>query len=131
MDVSSYIGIKFVDGGRDKASGLDCWGLVLAVYADLGVTLRDYAISCFDTLTVSELMESRSGADWIRLDKPEAPCLAAMRFDLKHPTLVNHVGVYVGDNQILQAIEKTGVVLTGIKDIRFASRIEGYYRWNG
>lgn len=28
MDVSKYLGLPFVDGGRDPAVGLDCWGLV-------------------------------------------------------------------------------------------------------
>ena len=40
--VNDYVGVPYVENGRDRA-GWDCWGVVLAVYRDrLGVELPDW-----------------------------------------------------------------------------------------
>lgn len=56
---AGYIGIPFVDHGRDRA-GLDCWGLVRLVYAEhRGIELPawDYA-SCTDTARTAPVVDA-------------------------------------------------------------------------
>jgi hypothetical protein len=33
--VDKYVGIPYVDNGRDPAVGLDCWGFVISIIKDL------------------------------------------------------------------------------------------------
>lgn len=128
--VTNYLGLPFRDGGRGP-DAYDCWGLVKAVYRDFGLEVKDYIVSCWDTLAISDAMTDRSSGCWVKIDEPMPPCVVTMRIDVRHPGLVNHVGIYIGCGRYLQALEKTGVVITRLDDIKFKRCIEGFYRWNG
>jgi len=39
---AKYIGVPFKEHGRDIKDGLDCYGLVILLYKDLGYQLDDY-----------------------------------------------------------------------------------------
>lgn len=39
--VNDYLQIPWLEGGREPQTGVDCWGLVLLVYADRGIGLVD------------------------------------------------------------------------------------------
>ena len=81
-----YLGIPYVWGGTDPATGLDCSGLVQRVYRDLGVELP------------------RVSGEQARVGQA-VPDLAAARpgdiLAFGHP--VHHVGIYVGDGQMIDA----------------------------
>jgi cell wall-associated NlpC family hydrolase len=97
-----YLGVPYVWGGASP-SGFDCSGLVMYVYAQVGISLPHYTV-----------------AQW---DYPNA--VSVPRADLEPGDLVffaglGHVGIYVGNGQFIHA-PHTGDV------VRIDSLSEGWY----
>lgn len=42
IDYDDLIGIPFINGGRDRNKGFDCYGLVMEVYRRCGIALPEY-----------------------------------------------------------------------------------------
>jgi hypothetical protein len=85
-DAKHYLGVPYVWGGTDPATGLDCSGLVQRVYADLGIMLprvsRDQARA---GTAVASIAQAQPG-DIVAFGSP-----------------VDHVGIYVGDGKMIAA----------------------------
>ena len=88
-----YLGVPYVWGGTDPATGLDCSGLVQQVYEDLGVTLprvsRDQAKA---GTAVSSMAQAQPG-DLLAFGSP-----------------VDHIGIYAGDGKMIIAPRRGDVV---------------------
>lgn len=82
-----YLGVPYVWGGTDPASGLDCSGLVQRVYADLGIDLprvsRDQAKA---GRAVTGGLAAAQPGDVLAFGQP-----------------VHHVGIYLGNGMMLDA----------------------------
>lgn len=92
-DARKYLGIKYVYGSNDPAHGLDCSGLVQTVYKDLGVKLPRVAADQAKMGTkVNSLAEAKPG-DLVAFGSP-----------------VDHIGIYIGNNQMIVA-PHTGTVV--------------------
>ncbi len=85
-DAKRYLGVPYVWGGTDPATGLDCSGLVQRVYKDLGISLprvsQDQAKS---GTPVASLADARPGD------------LLVFRKD------ASHIAIYAGNNQMVEA----------------------------
>ncbi|PPK66482.1 transglycosylase SLT domain-containing protein [Actinokineospora auranticolor] len=83
-----YLGVPYVWGGTNPATGLDCSGLVQQVYSDLGVDLprvsRDQAKQ---GTAVASLDQAKPG-DLVAFGSP-----------------VHHIGIYLGNGQMIHAPE--------------------------
>lgn len=85
-DASTYLGVPYVLGGTNPATGLDCSGLVQRVYADLGYQLP------------------RVASDQANSGTPVASLAQAQPGDLvAFGTPVHHIGIYVGDGKMIDA----------------------------
>ncbi|MFF5295623.1 transglycosylase SLT domain-containing protein [Paractinoplanes globisporus] len=85
-----YLGLPYVFGSTDANKGLDCSALVQRTYADLGIQLpRNSWEQAKAGQPVASLAEAKPG-DILAFGSP-----------------VHHVGIYLGDNQMIAA-PKTG-----------------------
>jgi cell wall-associated NlpC family hydrolase len=92
-DAKRYLGVPYVWGGTDPATGLDCSGLVQRVYKDLGIDVP------------------RVADDQARAGRPVASLAEARPGDLvAFGTPVDHIGIYAGNNTMVVA-PKTGDVV--------------------
>jgi cell wall-associated NlpC family hydrolase len=107
--IRGYIGIPFIDGGRDM-TGCDCWGLIRLVYRlEAGIELPSYGeIAAADLLAVARSMRDDAFADpWRRVtDEPRRPMDVVLMRRLgdggKAPV---HVGIMVDPKRMLHIVE--------------------------
>lgn len=125
IDCTELLGIPFVDKGRDRNTGLDCYGLVKEVYKLGGLNIAEYDDILSDTLTCGECLTNKH---WQRIEQPKEPCLVCIRLGAPRG-VVNHVGVYIGDNRFIHTRIKKGVVIDRLDSPAWRGLIEGYYAY--
>jgi cell wall-associated NlpC family hydrolase len=94
-----YLGVPYVWGGASP-SGFDCSGLVMYVYAQLGISLPHYTVAQWAATSHISLSQALPG-------------------DLVFFDGLGHVGIYLGNNQFVHA-PHTGTVVQ-------VSSLSGYY----
>lgn len=119
-----------MDRGRE-ITGCDCWGLVKIWFTnEMGMDLPDFDVSAIDRDLVAHTIDSeRHTEHWSAVYPPDNGDVVAMSTNMHHPGMVNHVGVYIGNGQILHTTEKTGSMIVRSNNVIWARRIVGYYRW--
>lgn len=122
------IGTRFVNGGRDRRTGLDCWGLVMEVYRYYGIELPDFVVDAFAFQAIDVLAgKATEEREWEEIYYPKdenAPLVVLMRM---HPQYITHAGVYLGYNRIIHTTKSTNAIFTRVDAIK--GRIAGYYRY--
>lgn len=123
--VDKYLGVPFKHRGRD-ITGLDCYGLIVCVYADCAIKLFD----------IDEEYPANWGAkgknyflenyykQWEKVESPKF--LDVVLFKNAHG-VCNHAGVYLHNNLFIHTSRKAGTVVTAIPD--FKNKVEGFYRF--
>lgn len=117
-DCRVYLGTPYADRGRSRSvgpgsTGVDCWGLVVAFYArEFGIELPSYAeeyASAEEKAEVARLLEEKTSA-WRRLPVPPPGTPGrfdalevgdVLRLSVLDPAVPIHVGIYVGDGEML------------------------------
>ncbi len=103
-----YLGVPYLWGGASPATGFDCSGLVMYVYAQLGISLPHYAAAQYQL-----------GAP---VDRDQLVPGDLVFFDA-----LDHVGIYIGGDQFVHAPQTGDVVkITPMSD--FASSWVGARR---
>ena len=93
-----YLGIPYLWGGASPATGFDCSGLVMYVYAQLGISLPHYAAAQYQLGTAVDRSQLLPG-------------------DLVFFDALNHVGIYIGNGQFVHAPQTGDVVkITALAD---------------
>jgi hypothetical protein len=92
-DAKRYLGVPYVFGGTNPATGLDCSALVQRAYGDLGVKLP------------------RTAAEQARMGQPVADLSQAKPGDLvAFNSPVDHIGIYAGNGMMVVAPHTGDVV---------------------
>lgn len=131
-DLADLIGIPFVDGGRNKETGLDCYGVCQAAARRFGQELPDFTTACYDaTIIHMTVLDQALTGNWTRLTEPEPGCLVVMAIDPQVPDICQHIGIHIGGGEILHTIKKIGSHIIKTDHKFYKNKIKGYYRWNG
>lgn len=107
-----YVGIPFMDGGRDRA-GCDCWGLVRLVYAEvLGIDLPSYGeIAARDVVAATrQIRDASAAAPWVPVAGPAQPMDVLVMAG--RPL---HVGVMVDARRVLHVEAATAAVIVEVE----------------
>jgi cell wall-associated NlpC family hydrolase len=93
-----YLGIPYLWGGASPAPGFDCSGLVMYVYAQLGISLPHYAAAQYQLGAPVDRSQLQPG-------------------DLVFFDALDHVGIYIGNGQFVHAPQTGDVVkITALAD---------------
>ena len=125
IDVSEYIGIPYETGGRGER--VDCWGLVVRVYADrLGITLPENTGYTATMTPETGAMIAAGKADWREVTEPEP--FDVLLFDVDGSP--NHIGLYIAPGWMLHTTDQGDSRLERYTRPLWYSRIEGFYRYD-
>lgn len=137
MNLESFIGIPFVDGGRDRA-GIDCWGLVrLFLEEEAAIAdLPDYAGTPAAELAAvaSDISAAAASPTWRAVERRNAhkfdvvALVGRERVNGRPRNLVCHVGVLINPRQLLHIEEHTDSVIVRLDHFSVQHRIAGFYR---
>lgn len=123
-----YLGLPFADHGRSPQQGFDCWGLTLWVLREqggaIGLPELTYRYAKANDRAVAEVFTDELRR-WQRVDAPQ-------RFDIAVFNiygLPRHVGLVLSPEWVLMIDRATRSCLERLQGSRWASRLEGYYRW--
>ena len=129
--VNDYIGIPFKTNGRDR-DGLDCYGLIAAVYKDqLGVDIPDWHVADDSTSTV---METISNGLNVELDAQRAHEVAEPKdmdiLVLSRMGVAYHVGIYIAGGVLHTVYNSSGSCFESFHNFKQTNRGEiRWYRW--
>jgi cell wall-associated NlpC family hydrolase len=123
----TYVGIPYLDRGRDRA-GLDCWGLVRLFYREeLGIELPSYAdaYATAEDTAAAETLFAVGRRAWTPVQTPERGDVLLFRIG-RH---ASHVGVFLQADDFLHVLKGRAVTVERISDRLWAQNLVGAYRW--
>ena len=110
-----YLGVPYAWGGASPLTGFDCSGLAMFVYAQLGVTLTHYTGAQFTEGVPVPRAELQPG-DLVFFEEDA----------LLGP---QHEGIYIGDNEFIQAPHTGDVVkISSLDDPKYGFGFVGAVR---
>ena len=107
-----YIGIPYCYGGDQNGSCFDCSSYVKQVFSSIGIVLP------------------RTSGEQYQVGK-EINYKDAVPGDLvffEDKKRINHVGIYLGNNQMIHASTSKGVILQNINEYYFQTHLAGFRR---
>lgn len=127
MNFEKYIGIPFLEKGRDE-SGVDCWGLVRLIYkqeynVSLPSFVDDYALS--DDDRIGELF-AQYKEGWTTLTQPKPGCAVIFRMFGTE----SHIGVVVDNTHFIHVREGRDSVIESLENAKWSKRIVGFYEYS-
>ena len=103
----------------------DCYGLVLEVSKRLGIDLPENILYTHAN-DAQESFEAQRD-NFILLTRPELYCLVAIEYI---PGYITHVGIMITREKFLHMTRAHGVLLTSLNDLRWKTKLRGFYKWN-
>ncbi len=125
-----FVGIPYIPHGRDY-DGADCWGILFLYFRDvLGTPIPSYSAEMreleFHRHEISQLIVAEKGQQWTEVDMPASGDCVLMRVGRDE----SHVGVFIGGGQMLHSEGPHPSQIERIGDMRWRSRIVGYFRFS-
>lgn len=66
IDLSEFVGVPWVGGGRTLEEGFDCWGLLFSLYSRVGVELPMFGRTA-DPWELEALLTKHRDDDWVQV----------------------------------------------------------------
>lgn len=131
MNLSAYVGLPFVERGRDR-EGVDCWGLLRLVYAEcFGIVLPSFS-EAYATVEDGEALAGLIGGNlspWREIQPPTVRLGDGVLMMLGG--LPRHIGIYAGRGLVLHIERSSGSILEPVASPKLRRRICGYFRHKG
>ena len=125
--LSNYIGIPFEDRA-DTLDSADCFGLVRLVYKQiLNIKVFKPNSSAFNSRSVLREFLEETSRNWNEVKELKKFDVIAMAHDPKHPDIIQHFGIYIGNGKMLHTLKGVGSHVVNMSEYNYF--IKGFYRW--
>ena len=126
MNIQRYIGIPYKPHGR-TFHGVDCYGLLYLFYThEFGIQIPKYSHLDYDEKKADKviLKYGIETDEWKRVERLKVGDVIMFNM-LGHP---RHIGIFVGETTMLHSLQGHDSVLESFDNIKWNTRIEGFYR---
>lgn len=128
--IKKYLGVPWKEKGR-SLEGLDCYGLMVMIYADFGFKLLDWEEENKDYdekwYLKENILEENYWKQWEKIEEP-APLDVVLLSGIEG--MAYHAGIVLTSRRFIHTC-KAGTVVSRLDDRRWKSRIQGFYRFKG
>lgn len=127
IDIYKYIGIPFKHLGRNPEEGLDCYGVLINVYKELGITLYDYEYQeewGKNQDNNKNFFIENYYKEWKKTDKKTFPNVVLLINNLHK---VDHAGVIIDEFKFIHG-SKIGVIVSKFSE--YNDKIYGYFSYD-
>ena len=125
--MKQYIGIPFTNG-EPSFNGCNCITLVELIYKnELGIDIPKIRVLSENTRRVFVEYLQQIENNWLEVKEPEQYDVIAMARDIKHPRMIQHFGIYLGDGKVLHSLENIGSHIDTLENLKYFTK--GFYRW--
>jgi len=130
IDLNQYIGIPHKPQGRDR-NGVDCWGLVCLVYADMGVALPHYDgwYARTDEMEALHSVADTERTRWKQVNTPQPLDVVLLNVPTSKGRFPAHVGLVEDSGMMLHAEHGRDVAREMYTGKRWGNRIEGFFHY--
>lgn len=126
--VKAYIGLPFLEKGRDRA-GLDCWGLIRLVYAEqLRVALPAWVEGYADTRPGPDTAAHLAACAESFAEVPAGGERPGDILLFRTGPHLSHVGLCLGGGRMLHILEGIDSTVERYRSPRWLPRLAGAYR---
>lgn len=124
-----YIGTPWCAGGRSR-EGADCYGLLYLLYLEVWNIELPWASPTGHRMTRADMedidrMVRGALPQWVPVDAPEAGDLVVLEIGGR----ACHLGVSLGDDQMLTTYQGAGAAIESWRNTRWKNRLDGFYRY--
>lgn len=125
--MNKFIGVPFTDD-EPSFNGANCYGLVALFYkVQFNIEIPKLDIKNDQSNRVFATFLKEISEHWRKIEDLEFGDVIAMAHDAKHPKIVQHFGVYIGEGRVLHTLNIVNSHVAKLDSL--ASIIKGYYRW--
>lgn len=132
MIVNDFIGIPFVDKGRD-IKGCDCYGLIKLYYKEiLNIDIPDVLASPNQPKLAYMEYLANTNKYWSTSQEMKENSIVAMCTDAEHPKMITHYGIIIKvDNKLkmLHTFKNVQSHLVDLPNLAYDNKIKAYHEW--
>ena len=128
--VGKYIGIPYLFRGRDRAGGLDCWGLTrLIMREEFGIVLPSYDTDYHHIRRAGEMHEVvvREKLNWSPIAPGDEQAGDVILLRMQGEPI--HTGIVIGDGRFIHVFSGTHATHESYRTLRWRDRVAGFYRY--
>lgn len=128
-DFSAFVGIPYIDKGRDY-TGADCWGLKRLVYRDmLGIELPAYSdryVTAADRAAIARFIAGELD-EWVEISPGQERTFDSVL--MREGQFPRHVGMVTAPGQLLHVQPGMTSCIERYRSGLIANRVVGFYRY--
>lgn len=124
--IDKYVGCFYKHGGRDL-SGLDCYGLIIRWFEDLGYRIWDINEEYTEDWSFAgkDYFIENYHKEWRISDDPKLHDVALFR--IRSNRNINHAGIVLSYGKFIHAC-RLGVIVSKLNHPQWQKRLAGVYR---
>jgi cell wall-associated NlpC family hydrolase len=132
MNIETYLTVPYVDGSRDIANGLDCWGMARHVLH------YEFSLPLLESFGGVDRKMRTLMTDGFEKSAPDfkeclqkAGAVACCFYRGNNMDIFHHVGVCINDRDVLHTSSKKGPHVSSIRAFKRLSYVVKFYEYVG